>query len=75
MKTVENHTMPAHWASALINNDKSGLDPVELTEFEDFTAMHRELQCPAACSADSTIERFTFWPGKTLTCECLVYYF
>lgn len=75
MKTVETYTMPAHWASALINNDKSGLSEADLNEFEAFIDMHRELQNPISCSEEPTLERFTFYPGKTLLTECLVYSF
>lgn len=75
MKIVETHTMPAHWASALINCDKSGLSKAELNDFEAFFDMHRELQNPASCSEEPTLGRFTFYPGKTLLTECLVYTF
>jgi hypothetical protein len=75
VKTVETHTMPANWASALINNDKSGLSPSELNELDAYIDMHRELQNPVSCSDESTIEQFTFWPGNTLLCDCLIYSF
>ena len=74
MKT-ETHTMPAHWASALINNDKSGFSEADFNEFEAFVDMHRKLQNPVCCSEETTLERFTFYPGKTILCECLVYTF
>ena len=77
MKTVETHTMPAQWASALINGDTSGLsrDFADVFQFNFFFEKNPEFKSPVSCSENPTVERFTFSPGFTLLTECLEYSF
>lgn len=74
MKTYT-HVMPAHWASALINNDRSGLSDTELKDFEAFFYENRELQNSVSCSEETTLEQFTYYTGKTRLTDCLEYSF
>lgn len=66
MKT-ETYTLPACWASALINNDYSGLDEAEIYELEYET---RALGSCLDCSEEVEITRY-----KGLITECLQYTF
>lgn len=76
MKTIQTHTMPADWASALINGDRSGLDYSGYgPEFDDYMQANPGYENPISYSDETTLERFTFYPGKTLLTECLVYSF
>ena len=61
-------TAPAHWASALINNDRSGLDHRERLDISQWL---RDNDNPriASCSEESYIGQFE---GKL--CEILNYY-
>lgn len=42
MITTETYTLPAYWASALINNDFSGLSQDEIKEIEKFEKKNKE---------------------------------
>lgn len=76
MKTVETQTMPAHWASALINNDWSGLEYAgDAQELRDYLQANPELCNPVSCGEESTLEWFDFSPGVTLLTDCLEYAF
>ena len=72
---IETHTMPAHWAGALINNDWSGLDGRKSQDLKEYLRDNPECFNPVSCSENPTIERFTFSPGVTLLTECLEYSF
>lgn len=75
MKTVETHTMPAHWASALLSGDWSYLKLTSLQEIQLYMIANPDYSCPVSCGEEITLERFTFYPGNTLLTECLVYSF
>ena len=49
MKT-EAYTLPAYWASYLINGDASGLTDAELQEIDEWLADHPNLWGPIDCS-------------------------
>lgn len=70
MKTVETHTMPAHWASALINGHISGLCPAEVTSLCQYLRINPEFKNPVSCSEEPMLERFA-----GLLTECLEYSF
>ena len=74
MKT-ETHTMPAHWASAVINCDMSGLSQPEKVEYFSYFQSNPEYNNPVSCSEETTLERFTFYPANTMLVECLEYTF
>lgn len=70
MKT-ETHTMPATWASALINNDRSGLDHSgDGPEFDAYMRANPELRNPVLCGENT----FNVFFNGLLT-ECLEYSF
>jgi len=53
---IETYTLPAHWASALINDDTSGMDYYEEKPFQEFCAyMLKEHgnNWPLDCSEDA----------------------
>lgn len=62
--------LPAHWASALMNDDKSALrnDYHDLAEFELWAVQNPTLRHPASCSDEQFIGR---WRG--LICMLLTY--
>lgn len=51
MKTLEpvTYTLPAYWASYLINGDDSGISPEDKAEADAFLAQHN-LPDPVSCS-------------------------
>lgn len=69
-RRVTTSGLPAHWASALINGDTSGLSlcPGDLAEFNEWAAQNPGLLHPASCSDEPFIGR---WDG--LICEMLTY--
>lgn len=48
---LEAHTFtaPAHWASALINGDRTGLDDDDEQALDDYLAEHPEHASPVDC--------------------------
>ncbi len=70
MTRITTHDLPAHWASALINGDTSGLSlcPGDLAEFLAWSEQNPELAQPVSCSDEPFIGR---WNG--LICEMLTY--
>ena len=79
MIQTENYDLPAHWASALINGDESGLEPEDSEALEAFTAdMVAEYgQCWAIdCSEEPS---FTAYHDAkrygVLACETLTFTF
>lgn len=67
--------MPAHWASALINCDETGLEDSDLNELDKYMLENPEYSQPVSCSENTTLEQFTFSPGNTRLTECLDYTF
>lgn len=72
MKT-ETYTLPAHWASALINGDYSGLTDEECADIDAFISNNPHLGCCLSCSDYPKFRRFYDWDG--LACDCLEYVF
>lgn len=64
-------TLPAHWASALINADPSGLSDEEEKELYSFLAANPEYSQPVGCSEESEFCHYHDGPG--LPGDCLVY--
>lgn len=64
---IETYTLPAYWASALINNDWSGLKEQEQNDLHYWLA---DNGCPdfVSCSEESFINRF-----NGLITDCLEY--
>ena len=52
MKEKQEHTLPAHWASYLINGDASGLKKGEQEKIDAFLARH-DLPFPVSCSDET----------------------
>lgn len=69
---VTTETLPAHWASALINGDTSSLAqcPGDLIEFLEWTEHNPKLLHPVSCGNKPFIGR---WRG--LICEMLTYHY
>ena len=72
---IETHTMPARWASALVDGDMSSLDGEGRHSFYAYITANPEFKNPVSCSEDITLDRFTFSLGVTLLTECLDYTF
>ena len=62
--------LPAHWASALVNGDFSGLSDVEEKEINDFLSENPHLGPCCACSDVSELARY-----EGLLCDVLTYTF
>ncbi len=69
---IQTHTvtLPAYWASALINNDMSGMSHADRTELQAWESNHPEYGAALDCSTESFIQRYD---GR-LT-DCLEYVF
>jgi hypothetical protein len=50
-------TAPAHWASALINGDRTGLSEDDEQALDDYLAQHPQHASPAGCG-DTFFSRF-----------------
>ena len=70
---IETIDLPAHWASALINGDKSGLTTSEETELNNFLNSYPEYESPQCCSEVATIGEFRFNGKTALICDLLEY--
>ncbi len=70
MKTIETYTLPSHWASALINNNWSGLDEKEQGEVHYWLANNN---CPdfVEVSEDTFFSKYN--DADTLACDCAEY--
>lgn len=67
--TITTYTLPAHWASALINADNSGLTDSEKLELNTWLEDHKPGYC-VDCSEESFFGRF-----GGMGCELLEYQF
>ena len=72
METV-NLILPAHWASALVNADYTGLSNREIAEVETWQDKNTH-NSPLAVSAESEFVAFHDAPG-VLPADCLTYTF
>jgi hypothetical protein len=66
-------TLPAHWASALLYGDESGLSDEESTEIAGWLESHPELGECVSCNDDP--EFCTDHDAGGLACDCLVFEF
>ena len=69
---IETYTLPAHWASYLINGDSSGLDNGEIQRILEWLDRHPRQNC-VSCSEQPTFERW--YDAEGLACNCLEYTF
>jgi hypothetical protein len=65
--TVEEVTLPAHWASALVNGDETGLEDEDCKAIAAWVRSNPHLRV-TSCNDESTLERF-----DGLLTDCLVY--
>lgn len=70
---IETIELPAHWASTLVNGDKSGLTGSEETELDNFLNSYPECANPSCCSEVATIGQFRFNGKTALICDLLEY--
>ena len=68
---VTTYILPAYWASALINEDYSGLEDTEGKELKSFLESIPNLYC-VNCSEESF---FSWSPDAGLPGDCLEYSF
>ena len=66
---VETYTLPAHWASALINDDSSGMSDDEIDALNNWYESNNPGYC-TGCSDEPLIVRF-----DGLITECLEFTF
>jgi hypothetical protein len=67
---TEEFDAPAHWASAFINGDCTGLDDTDQTEFDAWCEANPELCNVVDCSEESFIGRFNGLQTDLLTYTC-----
>lgn len=67
---IETLTLPAYWASALINGDYSGCTDSEEKEINDFLAANPHLGSCLDCSEETQLTRY-----NGMIAECLDYDF
>lgn len=69
---IETYTLPEYWASALVNNDYSGMDAEEVLEIQEFLEGVAP-SYPVSCSE----EPFFQWSNdaNSLGANCLEYTF
>lgn len=67
------YVLPAHWASALINGDESGLTDGESAELAGWLESHPELGTCFGCVDDP--EFCTENDAGTLACDCVTFEF
>jgi hypothetical protein len=65
--TVEEVTLPAHWASALVNGDETGLEDEDCKAIDAWVRNNPHLRV-VSCNDESTLEQF-----NGLLTDCLVY--
>ena len=70
---VHTYTLPAYWASGLINGDISGMEDKEIEEMNKFLT-DNNLPAPSSCSEESS---FTWYNDafSGIGCDCLEYHF
>lgn len=66
---TQTHVLPAYWASALINNDESGMNDQEIIDMNNWL----ELNKPGACAEVSEEPFFGRFAG--IGCDLLEYTF
>jgi hypothetical protein len=71
IETVE-YLLPAHWASALINNDYSGIDDKEERELSDWIELQKLGNC-ISCSDEQEFTKHN--DANALAGDCLTFTF
>ena len=74
MKTVT-YTLPAFWASALINGDFSGLEDDDERLLNEWFEYHPELGGCLDCTDETEFRWHHDATPEVLSCECLVFTF
>jgi hypothetical protein len=78
------YILPAHWSSAIINNDVSGLElnDIDLMEFEQWFAIHLKEFCNGHWSLDTQNNLESFLSNNhdafeviDVACDCFTYVF
>lgn len=67
---IDTVLLPAHWASALINADRSGLTPEDCAELDTWLAEHPNHGSALSCSDDTCCIRF-----NGMVTDCLAFDF
>ena len=73
MKT-ETYTLPAFWASALVNGDYSGLEDDDEAHLVAWLAAHPGLGSCLSCTEEAEFRKHHDAPG-VLACDCLDFTF
>ena len=71
---IETYTLPAFWASALVNGDQSSLPYLEAEMVYRWLAAHPELGGCLSCTDDPSFRRNHDAP-EVLACDCLDFSF
>lgn len=70
---IESVLLPSHWASALINGDRSGMSDEEEAELDRILELHPEWALPVDCKEYG----FAWWHDATrygvLAGDCMIY--
>ena len=66
------YTLPAHWASALINDDRTGLEDEDERELDSWLAWAKPGHC---VDVTGEPEFRPFNDADTLACDCLEFFF
>ena len=74
MKT-ETYTLPAFWASALINGDYSGLSVCDVLSVDLWLNTHPELGACLSCSEEAEFIHWHIDSPEVLPCDCLDFLF
>lgn len=69
---LDTYILPAFWASALINDDRSGLDKIDEEELNAFISRVNPGRC-MGCSEESYFTRRN--DAHVLPCDVLEFYF
>lgn len=68
------HTLPAHWASYLVNGDATGIDDDDRADCDSFLDSNPDLGPCLSCSDDPFFTR-VHEGSYGLACECLEFTF
>lgn len=70
---IESALLPSHWASALINGDRSGMSDEDEAELDRILELHPEWALPVGCEEYG----FTWWHDATRygvrAGDCMIY--
>ena len=73
MKT-ETYTLPAFWASGIINADMSGMEDSEIVEMENWLERNEVGPC-LGCSEDAFFAKYHDASTYVLACDCVEFTF